>query len=259
VDGPTALREFHDACIADQTPLWGVNLWGRIVLVDTRTLASIATERDPDGKFEPRGGFFFGTLPDRYTPSNTSIDWGGERWAMIMLPLPSSRFIRIRLLAHESFHRIQKQLNLEVIEPDNKHMDTEQGRLWLRMELRALARALRTTGAESRSAAEDAMAFRATRQKLFPNAKSQEAALEIQEGLAEYTGTVMALRDSGETIDRVARATEDWEDQSSFTRSFAYATGPALGLLLDRLEKVCHARFGPRRVAQRRSRHPCRA
>jgi hypothetical protein len=32
----------------------------------------------------------------------------------------------------------------------------------------------------------------------------------------------------------VARAVEDAEDQRAFARSFAYATGPALGLLLDR-------------------------
>lgn len=181
------LREFHQACISDKTPLWGVNLWGRIVLLDPRTYASIATERDPDGQFEARDGLFFGTLPARFLPANTSINWADQRWAMIMVPLPSSRFLRIRLLAHESFHRIQRQLNLELEDPDNQHLDAEQGRTNLRLELRALARALRTTGVESKSATQDALAFRATRQKLFPKAKSQEAAQEIQEGLAEYT------------------------------------------------------------------------
>jgi len=106
----------------------------------------------------------------------------------------------------------------------------------LRLELRALARALRTNGEESREAVKDALAFRAARYKLFPDAKIQEAALEMQEGLPEYTGTVLALGDARESIIRVARATEDFEDQTSFSRSFAYATGPALGLLLDRFQ-----------------------
>jgi hypothetical protein len=140
------------------------------------------------------------------------------------------------LLAHESFHRLQKELNLNANDAKNAHLDTEKGRLWLRMELRALARALRTHGEESRAAVQDAMAFRASRHKLFPEAKIQEAALEIQEGLPEYTGTILALKNAGESIDRVARATEDFEGQQSFNRSFAYATGPALGLLLDRYQ-----------------------
>ena len=102
------------------------------------------------------------------------------------------------------------------------------------MELRALAEALRTKGAPARRAAKDAMAFRAARQFLNPGSDQLESALEIQEGLAEYTGTVVALNNSGESVSRVARAVEDFEDQRAFARSFAYATGPALGLLADR-------------------------
>ena len=47
---------------------------------------------------------------------------------------------------------------------------------------------------------------------------------------------MIALEASGETPARVARGVEAFEDQSSFSRSFAYATGPALGLLLDRYD-----------------------
>jgi hypothetical protein len=102
------------------------------------------------------------------------------------------------------------------------------------MELRALTQALRSEGAAARSAARDALLFRAARQQLNPGSDLLESALEIQEGLAEYTGTVVALGHSGESIARVARAVEDFEDQRAFGRSFAYATGPALGLLLDK-------------------------
>ena len=45
---------------------------------------------------------------------------------------------------------------------------------------------------------------------------------------------MIALRSTGESIVRVARTVEVFEDQSAYSRSFAYATGPALGLLLDR-------------------------
>jgi hypothetical protein len=169
--------------------------------------------------------------------SNTSIRWGTEDWAMVRLPLPVDRYWRVGLLAHESFHRIQKGLGLEASDRANAHLDTESGRVWLRLELRALAQALRLEGQAGRVATNDALLFRAARRSLNPGSDANENALEIQEGLAEYTGTVFALKGSGESINRVARAVESFEDQSAYSRSFAYATGPALGLLLDRYDE----------------------
>ncbi|MDQ2840413.1 MAG: hypothetical protein M3Y72_05120 [Acidobacteriota bacterium] len=42
------------------------------------------------------------------------------------------------------------------------------------------------------------------------------------------------MRETGEDIGREARIVEAFEDSNAFARSFGYATGPALGLLLDR-------------------------
>src|SRR5437899_3307870 len=153
---------------------------------------------------------------------------------MVSLPLPIDEFLRIRLLAHESFHRVQPALGLRASDAASGHLDSESGRLWLRLELRALSQALRLDGDAARSATKDALLFRTTRQHLNAGADVRESALEIQEGLAEYTGTVIALARSGEALTRVARAVETFEDRPAFSRSFAYATGPALGLLLDR-------------------------
>ncbi len=228
------LTEFASACKDVGERLWGVPLCGRLLLVDGRSRLTLATEPDPDGKFEKRDGFYAGQLPESILIANTSVSWGGEQWAMVLLPLPVERFQRLRLLAHESFHRMQTALGLRVSDDASAHLETESGRLWLRLELRALAEALRTRGVASRNAAKDALLFRAARQRHNPGAERLEPALEIQEGLAEYTGTVAALGVSGESITRVARAVEDAEDQRAFARSFAYATGPALGLLLDR-------------------------
>jgi len=58
--------------------------------------------------------------------------------------------------------------------------------------------------------------------------------LELNEGLAEYTGVVLGNRDP---VDQLQAALWDLSahvSDVSFVRSFAYATGPALGLLLDK-------------------------
>jgi hypothetical protein len=231
----SALGEFARVCDADGRLLWGKPLCGPLVLVDPSTRAAVANRPDPDGKFRREGPIFNGTFPEQFTPSNTAIKWGGQEWATVMLPLPADPFRRLSLLAHESFHRIQPGLGLRAADSGNAHLETEAGRVWLRLELRALARALRAEKAEeSRSAAGDAMLFRLYRHKLCPGSESMEAALERQEGLAEYTGVFVALRATGESVSRVARVVEAFEDSNAFARSFAYATGPALGLLLDR-------------------------
>ncbi|MBZ5622006.1 MAG: hypothetical protein LAQ69_25255, partial [Acidobacteriia bacterium] len=224
----SALKEFQEVCKKEADRLWGVSLCGRLLLVDPRSRSTVATVRDPESKFEDRDGVFVGTLPPEIQLDNTSVRWGADEWAMVLLPLPNDAFSRIRLLAHESFHRVQPGLNLNASDAADGHLDTEAGRLWPRMELRALAQALRLEGDAARTATRDALLFRAAA------AEKSESALEIQEGLAEYTGTVVALRTTSESIARVARAVEAFEDQTAYSRSFAYATGPAFGLLLDR-------------------------
>lgn len=123
----------------------------------------------------------------------------------MMLPLPADPFRRLTLLAHESFHRIQPSLGLSASDAPDPSLDTEAGRLWLRLELRALARALRSTGVIGRKSAVDAMVFRMYRDRLCPGTAAMEAAMEKQEGLAEYTGVFIALRETGEDIGREAR------------------------------------------------------
>lgn len=229
-----ALQDLGRVCQTEGILLWGKSLCGRVVLVDPSTNAAIANQPDPDGKFRKEGDVFVGDFPEQFTPANTSIQWGGEEWATVMLPLPTDPFQRLRLLAHESFHRIQSSLGLSASDAPNACLDTEAGRLWLRMELRALARAMREQGAPARRSAADAMLFAAYRHHLCGDSAAMEAAMEKQEGLAEYTGVVVALRATGEDISREARSVEAFEDSNAYARSFAYVTGPALGLLLDR-------------------------
>jgi hypothetical protein len=229
-----ALGELARVCEADGMLLWRKSLCGPVVLVQPSTRAAIANRPDPDGKFRKDGDVFLGLFPEQFTPSNTSIHWGGQEWATVMLPLPTDPFQRLALLAHESFHRIQGSVGLGASDAPNAHLDTEVGRLWLRLELRALARALRAEGPAGRQSATDAMLFRIYRHRLCPGSEAMEAAMEKQEGLAEYTGVFVAMRATGENINREARVVETFEDSTAFARSFGYATGPALGLLLDR-------------------------
>lgn len=99
---------------------------------------------------------------------------------------------------------------------------TALGRTLMRMEWRALAVALRARKADRRRAIRDALSFRAWRRQLAPDAAASENALELTEGMAEYTGK----RLSGVSAAAVAAALSRAEHEPSFVRTSAYASGP---------------------------------
>jgi hypothetical protein len=230
------LLSFERACREDAGRLWGKTLCGRVILVDPASRTSVASQPDKAGRFRKDGTLWVGRLPDGIGLANTSLDWDGERWAMALLPLPNDAFEAVDLLAHESFHRIQDGLGLGGADALNPHLDSRDGRLWLRLELRALGYALTTTGVAARRHAEAAMRFRAERRRAFADADSLEDALELTEGLAEYTGHRIAGHGSNLGSLRTVHAMLEVERRPTLVRSFAYATGPALGLLLDRYD-----------------------
>lgn len=234
-DPAGALREMDAACETAEA-IWPAALCGPIILVDPASREAVANRPGRSGGFEERGGVYLGQWPAGMPIANTALEWDGEQWAMVMLPLRGDRFDRLRLLAHESFHRIQPELGHTIADPMAVHLDERDGRVWLRMELRALAQALEADGETGRTAALDALAFRALRHSLYPGAAETERQLEAHEGLAEYTGTRFALDATGEDIGRAAALTARFEQRPTYVRSLGYGTGPAIGLLLDRYQ-----------------------
>ncbi|MGH7730060.1 MAG: hypothetical protein ACRENJ_02305, partial [Candidatus Eiseniibacteriota bacterium] len=116
---------------------------------------------------------------------------------------------------------------------ENDHLDTVDGRYWMQLEWRALSRALTSSGAARAAAIRDALAFRRARQTAFPVAAAAEAADEIREGLAEYTGIVVTASSTADAIALAVRRLANAEQEVSFVRRFHAASGPAYGLLLD--------------------------
>lgn len=247
VDTSAAIRglaEFGEACGRAEA-VWPVELCGPVVLVHPATRLAVANQPDREGRFRSRDAIYVGEWPADMPVANTALDWDGKRWAMVMLPLPDDEFSRLQLLGHESFHRIQPELGHDVSDPLATHLDEEEGRVWLRLEVRALAKALTSEGNEAREAALDALLFRRLRYAAFPDAAEAERQLEGHEGLAEYTGMRFALDVTGASLDVAARKAESFERRSSYVRSLGYGTGPALGLLLDRYDAGWRKERGP--------------
>lgn len=226
-------RQLKQTSDRDGGKIWGVALYGPIMFVDPRSGNVVTNQADLEHKLVPQDNVFVGTLPREVSPANTAMDWAGVHWTMVMWPVSEFRQVRERLLLHESFHRLQKKLGLPARDAVNAHLDTLNGRIWIQMEWRALERALRQTGAARKAAIADALLFRAYRRSLFPDSANNENALELNEGLAEYTGVKLSSADLEETVVRADLILRQARNNPTFARSFAYVSGPAYGALLD--------------------------
>jgi hypothetical protein len=226
IDSARAARYFAEAdalCRAEGGRLWKVSLCGPMIFVDAATRSVAANRLAPAAR-----------LPDRMPVANTAVEWEGVRWTLIVWQtVPEDQHARARLMLHEMWHRIQPEIGFAAREGRNEHLDTAEGRYWLDLEWRALAAALSTTGSERKAALRDALAFRMTRRKLALAAAEGERGVEMNEGLAAYTGIAASSTTPAEAVAAALEALAEGAKQESIVRSFAYATGPAYGVLLD--------------------------
>lgn len=227
VDQQLAREYFKEAkalCERDSGRLWGVSICAPMIIADLRTQTSATSQPPP---VAPR--------PKVVGLVNAPFDWNGVTWIAYtwndLATAPAWR--RREIMLHEMFHGVQPQLGLGVGLTENEHLDAADGRYWVQLEWRALAQALKTQGAQRTSAIRDALAFRQRRRSLYAAAAENERALEINEGTASYTGTVLAAPSRADAMANAQVTLASVEKGESFVRTFAYASGPAYGLLLD--------------------------
>src|SRR5687768_14018372 len=194
VDQQRAMEYFKEAqalCERDNGRLWGVPICGPMVIFDMQTKTIATSKTEPDG---PR--------PRLLGLVNAPIQWGGETWGSYIWNDVATKAPRDRkeLLLHELFHGVQPQLKLGAAAGTPEHLDSKEGRYWLRLEWKALEMALLKSGEQRKQAICDALAFRNARRLLFPTSVEDERGQEITEGLAAYTATVLVAGSESDAI-----------------------------------------------------------
>lgn len=226
IDQRRAAEVFNEAktlCERDGGKLWKVSMCGPIVIADPATKTIATNQPVPEGPRPAALGF-----------TNSAMDWGGTRWTAISWPsLLALQHVQGMLVIHELFHRIQPQLGLLVSDKPSDHLDTPEGRYWMQLEWRALSRAIGSTGRARSAAVGDALAFRGARRSRFPGAAESERGFEINEGLAQYTATVVTAASRSDAVHSALEQLKGASAEVSFVRQFAYPTGVAYGILLD--------------------------
>jgi hypothetical protein len=217
-------KEAQTLCERDGGRLWGVSICMPMVIGDARTQTFATSQPPPDAPRPKLIGILMGP-----------IQWGDSMWAALVWETVANQPPRVRnaMFLHESFHIVQMRLGLVLSTVSAEHLDTVDGRYWLRLEWHALARALRESGEARALAVRDALAFRQARYTRFPDMVESERALDITEGLASYTGIVLAAQSEADAVASALDELAGQESGESYVRTAAYASGPAYGLLLD--------------------------
>jgi len=218
--------------------LWATDLYGPILLVNPNTRQLFSNFPDSAGTLKQSGEIYSGILANEINIANTAINWNGRRWAMIMLPLPINKQDRINLLAHELFHARQPELGFKLFNAENNHLDQKYGRIYLRLELEALKKSLQTANQiEQRTHLTNALTFRKYRYSLYLGADSTENVLELNEGIAEYTGLIISGRNIKQSTEHFMQSINAFMNNPTFVRSFAYQTIPVYGYALTHIKK----------------------
>lgn len=216
----------------DDGEFWNYPLYGPILLVDPETRIFIANQNDQNQSFTPVEDIYTDTLPESINIANTAIEWNNERWTMVRLPLPEEEKKQNNLVIHELFHRIQPAIGFDGLrELNNGHLDVFEGRMLLILELEALRDALMTEEKTMRKQhLINAFTFRNQRHTTADQ-KAAENMLELNEGLAEYTGMMLSDRSAEELKQHFNLRIDRSFSNPTFTRSFAYETTPIYGYL----------------------------
>ncbi len=212
--------------------IWNRDLYGNILLVDVEKRKVYANTPDSAHILVISKGVYEGQLQDNINIANTSIHWGGKTWAMIMLPLPEDKYGKVNLSVHELFHTVQASLGFSQNNKESYHLEQKDGRIYLRLELEALKKAvLSKIPKDQKKYIKDALVFRKYRHAIFPGSDEIENQLELNEGIAEYTGFAMSGRNGEQARRHLVNSLETFIKNPTYVRSFAYITIPMYGYL----------------------------
>lgn len=244
VEEKTIIQTYSDVdslLTLDNGKFWDKQLYGPIIFVEPETRFFYSNENNTTNSFIKISSIYKDSLPTDINVANTAINWNNKRWSMVMLPLPTDKISRNNLIIHELFHRLQPEIGYENLqELDNGHLDSYKGRLFLKLELQALEKALNSKDDKSRlKHIHNALIFRSKRHNT-QEVKDAENSLELNEGLAEYTAIMLSGRNEQEMKLHLSQNKNSFYSNPTFVRSFAYQTIPFYGYLLSFRNKNWH-------------------
>lgn len=188
---PEKARDYFEkieaACDKDNGKLWGANLAGPVMFVDRETRKIVASAPDKEGTLKEKEGIYTGLYPRENIVNNTAVHFGGTLFGMAPLPGNEDEFRIVFRALHSLFHRYQDSIGFTSSGYNTGNMDEKNARLWIKLEWKALRKAIDSEGPDQQVAVRDALIFRGTSNELYQNFTRDRIRFETYEGLATFT------------------------------------------------------------------------
>ncbi len=223
----------EEVCNKDNGMLWGENLYGPVMYVDSRSRAIFANQQDREGILKPRDGIYGGILPKERIITNNVIEFGGLRYAMVPLPENEDHYRMVTRTVHSLFHCFQDRHSLKPSTFSTRHLNQKNARLYLKLEWKALTNAIGSTGEARNQAIRDALVFRGARRELFPDAIADENKFENYEGLTTFTYIKLCTSGPEEMKTRILEYLERIYQNSSYAWGYGFVHGALYATLLS--------------------------
>jgi hypothetical protein len=224
--------DIEQICNRDSGKLWGENLYGPIIFVDRTTRHMIANLPDKDGILKSKDGVYTGLYPKESLISNAPVVFGGTQYAMTPLQ-ETDDYYRIKTRAiHSLYHRYQENHGIASRLFNANNMDEKEARLFIKLEWKALRKAINTEGDESQLAIRDALIFRGSNRELYHKYTAEENRFETYEGLAAFTFTKLCTTTAEEYKMQLFNLLDWVYNMESYARSYGGIHGALYATLL---------------------------
>jgi hypothetical protein len=225
-------REIKEICDRDNGQLWGKNLYGPLMFVDRTSRRIVANMPDKDGVLKSKDGVFTGFYPKDMLISNTPANIGNTLYALAPLQQEEDDY-RIKIQAvHSLFHRFQMMSGTNSFGYNTSNMDEKEARLWIKLEWKALKKAIVTEGEEQKIAIRDALIFRGANRELYKKFARDENLFENYEGLATFTFTYLCAQSTDEFKARIIENLDRVYALQSYSRTYGFIHGALYATLL---------------------------
>ena len=224
-------REVEADCNRDAGKLWGKNIFGPVMYVDRNSRKIFANKPDKEGLLKLKDGVYQGDYPRELIVNNSDVVFGGTLFAMVPIPRRDDGY-RIKTMSIRSlFHCFQRVENFGIPRFNTRHMDEKPARLLLKLEWRALRKAILKEGDEREQAIRDALVFRGARREQYTSKITDENKFENYEGLPTLTYMLLCNNSVVAARDSLVRNLDNMYGVESYSRLYGFVHGALYGYL----------------------------
>ncbi len=229
-----SFRKIEAICNSDSGRLWGVNLYGPMMFVDRTSRKISSNQIDNNSLLKLKDGIYTGIFPKENLITTSAATFGGTLFGIAPLPPEEDEYRIITRAIHSLYHRHQQMIGIKPEYFNVVSMDEREARTWIKLEWKALRKAIEADGEEQSVALRDALIFRGSARELFPKYADMQNRFENYEGLATFTYTLFASESETDFNKRLFEYLDRIYAMQSYARSYGSIHGALYATILHK-------------------------